>query len=126
MENAVIARNLERQNALPHRNAWLLIIDPILSQKRKRNNPCRNIKAIKYERAQRQPLSGMELERLRNACETVRDKAMIEMLYSTGCRVTELERLDIADVDFEQKEVHLFGKGDKHRTSYLNVKAELS
>lgn len=68
----------------------------------------------------------MELERLRNACETVRDKAMIEMLYSTGCRVTELERLDIADVDFEQKEVHLFGKGDKHRTSYLNVKAELS
>lgn len=30
---------------------------------------------------------------------------MIEMLYSTGCRVTELERLDIADVDFEQKEV---------------------
>lgn len=50
---------------------------------------------------QRKPLSGMELERLRNACETVRDKAMIEMLYSTGCRVTELERLDIADVDFE-------------------------
>ena len=90
------------------------------------SNPCRNIKAIKYERAQRQPLSGMELERLRNACETVRDRAMIEMLYSTGCRVTELERLDIADVDFEQKEVHLFGKGDKHRTSYLNVKAEFA
>lgn len=56
----------------------------------------------------------MELERVRNACETLRDKAMIEMLYSTGCRVTELERLDIADVDFEQKEVHLFGKGDLH------------
>ena len=90
------------------------------------SNPCRNIKAIKYERAQRQPLSGMELERLRNACETVRDKAMIEMLYSTGCRVTELERLNIVDVDFEQKEVHLFGKGDKHRTSYLNVKAEFA
>lgn len=90
------------------------------------SNPCRNIKAIKYERAQRQPLSGMELERVRNACDTVRDKAMIEVLYSTGCRVTELERLNIADVDFEQKEVHLFGKGDKHRTSYLNVKAEFA
>lgn len=51
---------------------------------------------------------------------------MIEVLYSTGCRVTELERLDIADVDFELKEVHLFGKGDKHRTSYLNVKAEFA
>lgn len=38
MENAVIARNLERQNALHHRNAWHLIIDPILSQNRKRNS----------------------------------------------------------------------------------------
>ena len=90
------------------------------------SNPCRNIKAIKYERAQRKPLSGMELERVRNACETLRDKAMIEMLYSTGCRVTELERLNITDVDFEQKDVHLFGKGDKHRTSCLNVRAELA
>lgn len=90
------------------------------------SNPCRNIKAIKHERAQRKPLSGMELERVRNACETLRDKAMIEMLYSTGCRVTELERLNITDVDFEQKDVHLFGKGDKHRTSCLNVRAELA
>lgn len=90
------------------------------------SNPCRNIKAIKYERAQRKPLSGMEMEKLRNSCVTVRDKAMIEVLYSTGCRVTELERLDITDVDFEKKEVYLFGKGDKHRTSYLNVRAELA
>ena len=46
--------------------------------------------------------------------------------YSTGCRVTELERLDITDVDFQKKEVYLFGKGNKHRTSYLNAKAELA
>ena len=51
---------------------------------------------------------------------------IVEMFYSTGCRVTELERLDITDVDFQKKEVYLFGKGNKHRTSYLNAKAELA
>ena len=50
----------------------------------------------------------------------------MEVLYSTGCRVTELERLNISDVNFETKEVYLFGKGDKHRTSYLNAKAEVA
>lgn len=48
------------------------------------------------------------------------------MLYSTGCRVSELERLNISDVNFETKEVILFGKGNKHRTSYLNAKAEIA
>lgn len=90
------------------------------------SNPCRNIKPIKYERPRRKPLTGIELEKVRNACETIRDKALIEMLYSTGCRVTELERMNITDVDFQRKEVELFGKGDKHRISYLNAKAELA
>lgn len=90
------------------------------------SNPCRNIRPIKYERPKRKPLTGIELEMVRNACKTLKDKAIIEMFYSTGCRVTELERLNIEDVDFIRKEVSLFGKGDKHRTSYLNAKAELA
>ena len=90
------------------------------------SNPCRNIKPIKYERPKRKPLTGLELEKVRNSCTNLKDKAIIEMLYSTGCRVTELERLDITDINFQTKEVHLFGKGDKHRTSYLNAKAEIA
>ena len=90
------------------------------------SNPCRNIKPIKYERLKRNPLTGLELEKVRNSCTNLKDKAIIEMLYSTGCRVTELERLDITDINFQTKEVHLFGKGDKHRTSYLNAKAEIA
>ena len=66
------------------------------------------------------------MEMLRNACETVRDKALVEFFYSTGCRVTECERMNIDDVDFSKKEVYLFGKGDKHRPSFLNAKAELA
>ena len=71
-------------------------------------------------------MSQLDLERVRLACETKREKAIIEVLYSTGCRVTELERLNISDVNFETKEVMLFGKGSKHRTSYLNAKAEVA
>ena len=90
------------------------------------SNPCRNIKPIKYERPKRKPLTGIELEKVRNACDNLKDKALLELFYSTGCRVTEMERLDISDIDFQTKEVLLFGKGDKHRISYLNAKAEIA
>lgn len=89
-------------------------------------NPAVNISPIKYERKHKRAMSQMDLEKLRLSCDTKREKAIIEMLYSTGCRVTELERLNISDVNFETKEVLLFGKGDKHRISYLNAKAEVA
>ena len=89
-------------------------------------NPAVNISPIKYERKHKRAMSQMDLEKIRLSCETKREKAIIEMLYSTGCRVTELERLNISDVNFETKEVLLFGKGDKHRISYLNAKAEVA
>lgn len=88
------------------------------------NNPCASIKPIKFEEKPREPLSNMELEIVRDACENYRDKAMIELFYSTGCRLSEMVNLKISDIDFTSKEVHLFGKGRKHRTSYLNAKAE--
>lgn len=88
------------------------------------NNPCASIKPIKFEEKPREPLSNMELEIVRDACENYRDKAMIELFYSTGCCLSEMVNLKISDIDFTSKEVHLFGKGSKHRTSYLNAKAE--
>lgn len=89
-------------------------------------NPAINIPPIKYERKHKKAMTQLDLEKVRSACKTKREKAIVEMLYSTGCRVTELERLNISDVNFETKEVFLFGKGDKHRTSYSNAKAEVA
>ena len=89
-------------------------------------NPAITISPIKYERKHKRAMSQLDLEKVRAACETKRERAIIEVLYSTGCRVTELERLNISDVNFETKEVVLFGKGSKHRTSYLNAKAEVT
>lgn len=88
-------------------------------------NPCMQVSPIKFEFKPRNPLNGIELELIRDACKTYREKAIIELLYSTGCRVTELQRLNINDIDFGTGEVRLFGKGNKYRTSYLNAKSEV-
>lgn len=82
-------------------------------------NPMRTIPAIKYEKKPRQNLTQLELEYLRTGCKTPRERAVIEFLYSTGCRVSELAGVKKTDVDWNTRSVHLFGKGRKHRTSYL-------
>lgn len=88
-------------------------------------NPCRVIKNIKYERIEKQPLTDMELERIRQACETVRERALVEFLYSTGARVTEVCGVKKTDIDFYKGEVVVLGKGNKHRTTYLNARCKL-
>lgn len=89
-------------------------------------NPVKNVEQIRYEEKPRQALSQVELEYLRKACRTPRELAIVEVLYSTGCRVSETAGLKKSDVDWIEKSVHLFGKGRKHRTSYLNAKAEVA
>lgn len=87
-------------------------------------NPCAPIKPIKYTTKPRHPLSEIEMEQLRDACSNDRDKALVEFLYSTGCRVSEISKIKIRDVDFNTNEVVVFGKGSKYRTVYINSRCE--
>ena len=87
-------------------------------------NPCNNIKEIKYEVEPRRALSRFQLERLRRACITKRDLAIIDVLYSTGCRVRELVNMHFDDYDGET--VKIIGKGKKHNIVYLNTNAQIS
>ena len=89
-------------------------------------NPCRNIKEIKYEVTPRRSLTRMELEMIRRACKTKRDLAIVDTLYSTGCRVSELVNMKISDINPEDKSIHIVGKGKKHNTCYFNTNAQLS
>ena len=89
-------------------------------------NPCTNIGAIKCAKKIRHPYSDVEIEKLKEACGSIRDKALISFLLSTGCRISEVCGLDREDVDFESLECQVFGKGKKERTVYIdNVTAML-
>lgn len=90
-----------------------------------KKNPCSSIKAIKHEVRPRQSLTQIELEYLRAACDGPRDKAILEFLYSTGCRVSELSIVTKDDVNWKDGTVHIFGKGRKHRNSFMNAKCEV-
>lgn len=89
-------------------------------------NPALKIQPIKYERIHKKAMSQMDLEKIRSVLKTPREKAVIELLFSTGCRVSELITLKVSDINFETKEVSILGKGNKHRISYLNARAEVS
>ena len=86
-------------------------------------NPTLAIDSIHYEKKERVALTESELEMVRRACVTVREKAIVEVFYSTGCRVSELIGMKISDIDWDDRTVKVFGKGKKHRIAFLNVKA---
>lgn len=62
---------------------------------------------------------------MRQDCKNARDLAIIDMLYSTGMRVGELVRLNISDIDFENKECVVLGKGNKQRKVYFDAKTKI-
>ena len=70
-------------------------------------------------------ISDENLEQLRDGCCEKRDLAMIDILISTGIRVGELVNLDIVDLDFEERECIVYGKGDKERKVYFDVRTKL-
>ena len=66
-----------------------------------------------------------KVEILRDNCNNVRDRAMIDFLLSTGIRVGELVRLNIDDIDFSERECVVYGKGDKERKAYFDAKTKI-
>ncbi len=83
-------------------------------------NPMNKVDSIKKEKTKKEAFTEMEVERLRAACRDSRETAIIEILLSTGCRVTELVSIKVEDVRKDELIVH--GKGDKDRTVYLNAR----
>ena len=64
-------------------------------------------------------LTTEELEALRTSCGTLRDRALVEFLYSTGVRVSEMVALNVGDIEMGKQELVVFGKGSKERKTYL-------
>lgn len=87
-------------------------------------NPMLRVHKIKKQKVRKEALTEMEIERLRMAADGEMQKMMIEVLLSTGCRVTELVNIRIDEIQKDEITVH--GKGEKDRKVYLNAKAELA
>ena len=88
-------------------------------------SPMRRIHKIKTKQQVKETISDEAIEQLRDNCNCQRDLAIIDLLYSTGIRVGELVNLNISDIDFEARECVVFGKGDKERRVYFDVKAKI-
>ena len=99
--------------------SWLEEEDYILK------SPMRRIHKIKTKTVVKDIISDESMEKMRDACKEIRDLAIIDLLYSTGIRVGELVRLNIDDVNLEQRECIVFGKGDKERRVFFDAKAKI-
>lgn len=90
-------------------------------------NPCAKVDKIKYQTKRREPMTTLSLEDLRWHCQDVREKALIDFLYSTGCRISECAGVLLSDIDWEKNSVRLrYCKGSKERTVFFNDEAKVS
>lgn len=85
-----------------------------------RKNPAANLMPIKQQRVIRLPYSPAEIERLKQAASSQRDRALLAFLLATGCRISEVCALDVLDVSFRDQSVTVLGKGNKQRVAYLD------
>lgn len=99
--------------------SWLEEEDYILK------SPMRRIHKIKTKTLVKEVISDESIEKLRDNCNEIRDLAIIDLLYSTGIRVGELVNLNREDIDFEERECIVFGKGEKERRVYFDAKAKI-
>lgn len=87
-------------------------------------SPMRRIHKVKTGTRVKSTISDEEMETLRDHCDNKRDLAMIDFLASTGIRVGELVRLNRTDINFNERECIVSGKGNKQRIVYFNARAK--
>ena len=99
--------------------AWLEDEDYILK------SPVRRIHKVRTDTLIKEVFSDEHLELLRDSCTEIRDLAIIDLLASTGMRVGELVTLNRADVDMQERQCVVFGKGNKEREVYFNARTKI-
>lgn len=88
-------------------------------------SPVRRIHKVKTGKTVKETYSDESLELMRDHCDNLRDLALIDLLASTGIRVGELVKLNRTDVDFENRECVVFGKGNKQRKVYFDARTKI-
>lgn len=99
--------------------SWLEDEDYILK------SPVRRIHKVKTASNIKETYTDEELEKMRDNCTELRDLAIIDMLASTGMRIGEMVLLNKTDINFNERECVVFGKGDKERIVYFDARAKI-
>ena len=84
-----------------------------------KKNPSKGVDPIKVPKAIKRAYSDEELEKIKQHCFTLRDKAIVEFLYTTGVRISELTALNREDIRVDEKAIIVYGKGAKEREVYM-------
>lgn len=85
-----------------------------------KTNPTANLSVIKCKKKVKDVYTDIDIERLKQKCKSLRDRAIICFLLSTACRIGEMTKLNIDDIDLNSLEGTVLGKGNKERTIYLD------
>lgn len=88
-------------------------------------NPMNKISRPKVPKRLRHPMSPEEVELLKEACKTNREKALVEFLISSGCRLSEIVSVNKDHINWHEMSLYVIGKGDKERKVYFNAKAKI-
>ncbi|MEG1411668.1 MAG: tyrosine-type recombinase/integrase [Terrisporobacter sp.] len=88
-------------------------------------SPVRRIHKIRTQKVVKEAYTDENIEIMRDNCNEIRDLAIIDLLNSTGMRVGELVKLNIDDINFNERECIVFGKGDKERKVYFDAKSKI-
>lgn len=88
------------------------------------SNPSTKLRKIKEPKRIKKALSTIELEELRNGCKDDLERALVEFLYSTGMRISEVVKLNLSDLNYNNKSIYVVGKGDKERNVLFSDKAK--
>lgn len=87
-------------------------------------DPTRKLNPIKTPKRMRNALTYEELEKIRIACISKRERALLEVFYSTGCRISEVINMNISEIKPDGS-INVIGKGNKERIAYINPKAKV-
>lgn len=89
-----------------------------------KSNIMSKVPHVKAMQKKKERLTDEEIEDIRDACQTLKEKALVELLLSTGMRVGEVSALNLSDLDLQNKRVSIYGeKTNRYRTGMLTTKA---
>lgn len=88
-------------------------------------NPAKNLIPVKEPYRRRGHVQQMDVEKMRECCQTIREKALFEFVLSTGCRVSEVSNAQLDKIDWTTNTISVIGKGDKERNVIFSTRARM-